>query len=171
MEDRQQDGRVEGIAITIGARGLTEDPMAFAGLNYLAVVIAAIAGWLVGALWYGVLAKPWIAALGTTLEEFKSRQVALKGSVKALPFVLAFVADLIMAWMLAGVLGHLGPGQVTLRNGIISGAFLWFGFVLTTMAVNNAFSGRKYRLTAIDAGHWLAVLVVMGAIVGGAGIR
>jgi len=45
-----------------------------------------------------------------------------------------------MAWMLAGVLGHLGPGQVTLRNGVISGAFLWFGFVLATMAVNNAFA-------------------------------
>jgi Protein of unknown function (DUF1761) len=84
--------------------------------------------------------------------------------------VLAFVADLIMAWMLAGVLGHLGPGQVTLRNGIISGAFLWFGFVLTTMAVNNAFAGRKHTLTAIDAGHWLAVLVVMGAVVGGTGV-
>jgi Protein of unknown function (DUF1761) len=144
--------------------------MAFAGMNYLAVLIAAIAGWLVGALWYGVLAKPWIAALGLTMEEFKARRAALKSSAKALPFVLAFVADLVMAWMLAGVLGHLGPGQVTLRNGIISAAFLWFGFVLTTLAVNNAFGGRKYTLTAIDAGHWLAVLVVMGGIVGGAGV-
>ena len=44
-------------------------------------------------------------------------------------------------------------------------------FVLTTMTVNNAFSGRKYTLTAIDAGHWLAVLVVMGAIVGGMGLK
>jgi len=47
------------------------------------------------------------------------------------PSIYAFIADI--AWMLAGVLGHLGAGQVTLRNGIISAAFLWFGFVLTTM--------------------------------------
>ena len=95
----------------------------------------------------------------------------MRGSPQqVLPFVLAFVGDLIMAWVLAGVLGHLGPGQVTLRNGVISGAFLWFGFVLTTMMVNNAYAGRKYTLTAIDAGHWLAVLVVMGGIIGGAGI-
>ena len=60
---------------------------------------------------------------------------------------------------------------MTLRNGVISGVFLWFGFVLTTMMVNNAFSGRKYTLTAIDAGHWLAVLLVMGAIVGGMGLK
>jgi hypothetical protein len=145
--------------------------MTFAGMNYLAVVIAAIAGWLVGAVWYPLLAKHWVSALGTTMEEFKAKQAALNGSAKALPFVLAFVADLIMAWMLAGVLGHLGPGQVTLRNGVISGASLWFGFVLTAMVVNNAFAGRKYTLTAIDAGHWLAVLVVMGAIIGAMGLK
>ena len=141
-------------------------------MNYLAIVLAAIAGWLTGAVWYGLLAKHWVAAQGTTMEEFKQKQAATKGDPKAfLPFVLAFVADLIMAWMLAGVLGHLGAGQVTLRNGVISGLFLWFGFVLTTMMVNNAFSGRKYTLTAIDAGHWLAVLVVMAAIVGGMGLK
>ena len=146
--------------------------MAFAGMNYVAIVIAAIAGWLVGAIWYGLFARVWVIALGSTMEEFKAKQAALKGSPRALvPFVLAFVADMVMAWILAGVLGHLGPGQVTLRNGIISAAFLWFGFILTTMAVNNAFAGRKYTLTAIDAGHWLAVLVVMGAIIGGFGVR
>ena len=145
--------------------------MTFAGMNYLAILIAAIAGWLVGAVWYTVLARSWIAALGETMELFKQKQAARNNRVLAiLPFVLAFVADLIMAWMLAGVLGHLGPGQVTLRNGIISGLFLWFGFVLTTMVVNNAFVGRKYTLTAIDAGHWLAVIMVMGAIVGGFGV-
>jgi Protein of unknown function (DUF1761) len=146
--------------------------MTFAGMNYLAVVIAAVAGWLVGAAWYGLLAKRWVAALDLTTEEFNKRRAATRGITRQLlPFVLAFVGDLIMAWILAGVLGHLGPGQVTLRNGIISGAFLWFGFVLTALAVNNAFAGRKYMLTVIDAGHWLAVLVVMGAIIGAMGLK
>ena len=49
-----------------------------------------------------------------------------------------------------------------MRAGIISGAFCWFGFVLTTMAVNNAFCGRKPMLTVIDGGHWLGVLVHHG---------
>jgi len=86
-----------------------------------------------------------------------------------LPFIYAFVANIIIAWMLAGVLAHLGAGQVTLRNGIISAAFLWFGFVLTTMVVNYSFSGRDRRLLLIDAGNWLLVLLVIGAIIGGIG--
>jgi hypothetical protein len=85
--------------------------------------------------------------------------------------VLALIANLIMAWMLAGVLGHLGPGQVTLRNGLISAAFLWFGFVLTSTVVNNAFAGRTPASTGIDVGHWLIVLLAMGAIIGAIGLR
>ena len=138
--------------------------MVFAGLNYLAIVVAAVAGWLAGAVWYGVLfARPWMAANAITSDSMKAR------GVSPLPFIVAFVAQVVMAWMLAGVLGHLGPGQVTIRNGMISAAFLWFGFVLTTMAVNNTFASRKPVLLAIDGGHWLAVMLVMGAIIGAFG--
>lgn len=125
--------------------------MAFAGLNYVAIVVAAVAGWLVG----------------TALRWPFTRERPKK--VQAL--VLAFTACLIMAWMLAGVLGHLGPGQVTLRNGLVSAAFLWFGFVLTSTVVNNAFADRAWGLTAIDVGHWLVVLLAMGVVIGGIGLR
>ena len=145
--------------------------MSFAGINYLAIVIAAVVAWLAGAVWYGVLAKPWVAAQGATMEEFKAKQEAAKGTLaRYAPFILAFVAELVMAWVTAGVLGHLGVGQVTLRNGVISAFHLWLGFVVATMAVNNAFAGRKPMLTVIDAGHWLLVLVIMGAIIGAMGV-
>lgn len=143
--------------------------MQFAGISYLAILIATIAGWLAGAAYYGVLAKPWVAAHGKTMEAFKADQAAQKGTPHAwLPFVLAFVAELVMAYVLAGMIGHLGP--VTVRSAVISGLFVWAGFMLTTMLVNNAFAGRKYALTAIDAGHWLLVVVVMGAVIGWIGV-
>ena len=72
--------------------------------------------------------------------------------------------------MLAGVLGHLGVGQVTVINGAIAAFFLWLGFVVTTIAVNNAYAGRKLALTAIDFIHWLGVLVVEGLIIGAFGV-
>src|SRR5262245_53542303 len=145
--------------------------MSFAGINYLAIVIAAVVAWLAGAVWYGALAKPWVAAQGTTMEAFQARLEARKGKLGGYAsYLLAFVAELIMAWVLAGLIGHLGVGQVTLRNGAISGLFAWLGFVVTTLAVNNAFGGRKAMLTAIDAGHWLVVLLIMGAIIGAMGV-
>ncbi|HVY00431.1 MAG TPA: DUF1761 domain-containing protein [Pseudorhodoplanes sp.] len=140
--------------------------MAFAGMNYVAIFIAAVAGWITGAAWYNIFGNIWLTALGRSREDLNARRGT---PAFYLPFVLALAACGVMAWMLAGVIGHLGPGQVTLRNGLISAAFLWFGFVLTTMTVNNAFGGRKWALTVIDGGHWLVVLLVMGAIIGALG--
>jgi hypothetical protein len=141
--------------------------MTFAGINYIAIVVAAVVGWLVSAAWYMSLGKARMAALGKTLEQMQADR---KKPGAFLPFIYAFVANLVIAWMLGGVLGHLGAGQVTLANGVISAAFLWFGFVLTTMVVNYTFGGRSMRLLVIDAGNWLIVLLVMGAIVGGIGV-
>lgn len=143
--------------------------MPFAGISYLAILVAAVAGWLAGAAYYGVLARPWVAAHGKTMEAFKAEQAAHKGTPHAwLPFALAFAAELVMAWVLAGMVGHLGA--VTIRSAVISGLFVWAGFMVTTMLVNNAFAGRRYVLTAIDAGHWLLVVVVMGAVIGWIGV-
>jgi len=141
--------------------------MTFAGVNYLAVLIAAVASWLAGAAWYMTLAKPWMAALGRTPEQMEACK---KQPHSYLPFIYAFAAAFILAFVLAGLVGHLGPGQVTLRNGIISGLFCWLGFVFTTMLVNNSFALRSPKLLAIDGGYWLLVLVLSGAVIGAMGV-
>jgi hypothetical protein len=141
--------------------------MTFAGLNYLAIVIAAIVAWVAGAVWYMSLGNIWTAAQGLTPEKIQER----KGKPGAyLPFIYCFVAELVMAWVLAGLMAHLGAGQVTVLNGIVSGAFCWLGFVITTIFVSNTFQMRDMRLIWIDGGHWLLVLVLMGAIIGLMGV-
>jgi hypothetical protein len=60
---------------------------------------------------------------------------------------------------------------LSIRTGVVSGCFLWFGFVITTMTVNHAFQGARRSLTLIDGGHWLGVLLVQGAILGWLGVR
>lgn len=73
-----------------------------------------------------------------------------------------------MAWVLAGLIGHMGT--VTIRSAVISALFVWLGFVVTTIIVNTSFSGRRYLLAAIDSGHWLLVLVLMGVVIGWIGV-
>ena len=139
--------------------------MAFAGINYLAVLVATVAGFAFGAAYYMTLSRPWLAAMGKTREE-----LAAAGKRSPVPLIVSIVALLIMAWVLAGGIGHLGPGQVTLRNGVISGLFMWLGFVITTLAVNYSFCQRRPMLTIIDGIHWLGVLVIQGAIIGAMGV-
>jgi hypothetical protein len=75
-------------------------------INYFAVVIAAITRFLVGWGWYTAFGKIWQDALGK----------------KPLPFIVAAVGCLLMAWMLAGLMGHLA--DVTVRGGVIGAFFV-----------------------------------------------
>lgn len=139
--------------------------MTFAGINYVAVLAAAVASFILGWVWYGMLfSKQWMVALGKTPEECKDQ--AMPVGLMA----ITFGALVLMALILAGVMGHLGATGFTLKNGVLTGALCWLGFVITTMAVNHGYQGAKRSLTLIDGGHWLAVLALQGAILGILGV-
>jgi hypothetical protein len=136
--------------------------MSFTGVNYIAVIIAALAGFGLGMVWYMILSKPWMDAVGKTEADRPS------GPAQIVPFAIAITALFVMALMLAGLMGHIG--DVTIRGGVISAFFVWLGFVITTMGVNHAFSGAKPVLTLIDGGYWLGVLLIQGAVIGAFGV-
>jgi hypothetical protein len=69
--------------------------MDFAGANYLAILVAAIAGFVFGAIYYGVLSKQWVAA-GRIAPDQARPGVAI--------LAVTFVCELIMAWVLAGIM-------------------------------------------------------------------
>ena len=79
--------------------------MTFAGVNYLAIVVAAVVAWLAGTVWYMAFGKTWLAALEMTPEKMQATNAAGAYS----PFILSFVAELVMAWTLAGLLFRIGP--------------------------------------------------------------
>jgi hypothetical protein len=137
----------------------------FAGINYWAVLLAAIASFVFGGVWYGVLSKQWMAAAGKTPEQIKDR-----GNM-AVPMVITAGCQVLMAYMLAGVIGHMSGPAVTFRSGVISAFFIWLGFVATTLVVNHTFQAQPRELTLIDGAHWLGVLIIQGGIIGLMGVR
>jgi len=58
-------------------------------------------------------------------------------------------------------------GPQTALRGVRVGAWLWFGFVLTTWTIEYAYELRPLSLLGINAGFWLLGMILMGAIVGG----
>lgn len=128
--------------------------MTLVGVNLLVILAAAVGGFVFGSIWYGLLAKPWAKAARLT-EPFKARPVT---------FIIAFLCQLVMALALTGIIFHLG--EFSLRRALISSVLLWGGLVMMTMIVNHRFQLAPWSLTLIDGGHWLGVLLVMGAILG-----
>jgi Protein of unknown function (DUF1761) len=131
--------------------------MTILGVHLYVVLLAAAAAWIAGGVWYGVLAKPWMAALGKTPEELKPSPG---------PYILSFLADILIALIIALAMAAISGGHGGVRIGMAVALLLWAGCVLTTISVNNAFAGRPLMLTLIDAGHWLLAMLVAGAVVG-----
>jgi len=125
-------------------------------INYIAVVVAAVAHFVLGAMWFTVFQKQWLAAIGKTMEQ-------LTGS-PALGYVVAFACNLIMAGTLAWLI--MLTGRTGLAGGLAMGGLLWLGFTGTTMATAFVFEGRTIEAFAVIAGYPLAGLLIMGAILG-----
>lgn len=135
----------------------------FAGLNAWALPLAAAASFIFGGIWYGALSQKWMDAAGITKEK-----IAASGKPVAVPFIITFIAQLLMAWMLAGLILHMAKAGLPagLRNGMITAGFIWVGFVMTTLVVNHQYQMQRASLTVIDGLHWLGVLLIQGAILG-----
>ena len=123
-------------------------------VNLIAIGAAGVAGFVFGSIWYGALAKVWMAAADISEEQAKPNPGIL---------IMTFACQIIMALALFGVVVHFGGG---LKIALISAVFVWVGFVLTTQIVNHRFQGRPWSLTFIDCGHWLGVLLVQGLVIG-----
>lgn len=136
--------------------------MVFAQVNYVAVMLAAAASFLFGGIWYGILSQQWMEAAGITIDDVRPGN----GPVLA-PYIKAYIAELVMAFILAGVMGTLAAkGGITVWQGMVTGTLMWLGFILSSLVVNHAFQGARNALTFIDAGHWLGVVLVQGAVLG-----
>lgn len=131
----------------------------FEGINLVAVLAAAVAAFVFGAVWYGALGKIWMKAAG--LSEADARP---KPGIMA----LTFLCQLVIAVVLAGIVFH--TGQTTVKAGLISAFLVWSGFILTTQVVNHRFQKAPWSLTLVDCGHWLGVLLIQGIVIGLMGV-
>lgn len=129
-------------------------------VNYLAVLVAAVAAYVLGFLWYGPLfGKKWMQLMNLTgKDKEKAKQ---KEMVKA--YVATFVTNLVTAYVLAWFVGYVG---MTPAGGAMTGAVAWLGFLATSGTGMVLWENKPWALYALNMGHSLLSLVVMGAIVG-----
>lgn len=131
--------------------------MDISSINWIAVIAAAVVAWLFGAAWYMLLSKPWMASA-------KLDPTTMQRSIA--PFFVSFVAEIVMAVIFSMLLGTLTFGEPSVIAGVMFGLIFWFGFIATTLVTNHRYQGFDWGLTLIDGGHWLGVLLLIGAVIG-----
>jgi hypothetical protein len=126
--------------------------------NYGAVFVAALAYWILGAVWFGVLfSKPWMALEHMTVEQASSMNPVW-------PYVITFLLNLLIAFVLAQIC--IWRNASTAARGAAVGVLVWIGFLGPVTYTTYMYEMRPKELFAINEFYSLAGMCLMGAILG-----
>ena len=125
--------------------------------NFLAIILAAAASFLVGGVWYSKLgfARQWMEDTGITEEKAKQADMKI---VFGGAFVLNFLAALVMALYL--------KANQSLIDAVAFGFAIGSCWVATSFGVNYLFEQKKLRLFLINGGYVVVQFTVMGLVLG-----
>ena len=122
-------------------------------INFLAVIVAAIANMVVGALWYTVFRKTFLANVGKSEDELGSPTTG---------YLWSIVASLVMAYVLALFVDY--TGAVTAVQGAWTGLLAGIGFIATAALSATVFENRSATIYILNTCYHLVSLAIMGAI-------
>lgn len=133
--------------------------MNFSAVNFLAVLVAAVANLLLGFLWYGPLfSKPWMKLMGMTRESMQ------QGGQSPIIYAVPFIGSLVTSYALALFINATGMG--TAMGGAGVGLLAGLGFLAPAMGANALFGQKKFALYLIDTGYPIVSLIIAGVILG-----
>ncbi len=121
----------------------------------MAVLVSAIAQWVLGILWYGVIfRKSWSALVG--LAE------AAKQKSRVFGLIASCIACLLLSFVLAHMEGWAGTSGFS--GGAKIGIICWVGFMAPPLFTQHIFENRRANLFAINAAYWLLAMALGGGI-------
>lgn len=129
------------------------------GMNWIAILVAGIAAWALGALWYSpvLFGKAWQKESGLTEESIKNANMPLIFGTSAVMMII----------MSAGLaLFFQGDETMNAMKGLKMGLMAGLLFVATSTAINYLYQRKSFRLWLIDAAYQVVLLALAGAIVG-----
>ncbi len=124
-------------------------------VNWLAVVLAAVAFFATGAVWYSVLfGKVWQKEAGMTEEK-------MAGSNMPMIFGVCFLLELVIAAMLGHAIARSsGQPHIIMMMAIGFGAFL----MTPAIGINYLYLRKTMKHFLIDAGHFIVGMAAMGGV-------
>src|ERR1035437_8202660 len=125
-------------------------------VNYLAVLVAAIANYAISTIWYAaIFGKLWKKLTGIT--EMKPAPMNI---------VLVFIGSLVLSFVLyrSIVFGNAFFKIGGIHRGLMGGFFGWLGYIAPVTLCTNLYEKKPWGLWLLDNAFWLISLLVMGVI-------
>ncbi len=128
-------------------------------VKWAAIMVAAVADWLLGAVWFTVFAKQWRAGIRMPADELQ----ATMAHPNFWPFLIAFLCSMLMAYAIARVAANAETAG--LFSGIVAGILVGLA-AAAAMVTEMVFEIRTGSFILISAGYPLVGCILMGIIIG-----
>ena len=127
-------------------------------INWLAVIVAALASFIIGWLWYGPLfGNSWMKLNGFTKENIQEGGLSMP-----VILIVNYVATAFAALAIAMFIGAEANAGFGIFAGVMIAVF-WIG----TSRLNDVLYEKKpMGLFWINVGYYLVIYAIMGAILG-----
>jgi hypothetical protein len=131
-------------------------------INMLAIVLATLSSMVVGATWYApkVFGNKWLKLIGKKPKDMQGGSAA--------PMVLTLIASFFTAYVLAHVtyLSNHFFQHSFMHDALMTGFWVWLGFVAARIITHDAFEMRPRALTLMTVAHEFLTIMVMALIIG-----
>lgn len=133
-------------------------------INYVAVLVAAIAAFIIGFLLHGPVAGKLWMRLANVHMTGNEKLSDMSGKM-----LWNFLVNVVTAYALAVVYlllstSSFGSGSV-IWNGIVTGFLVWFGFLVTSSSIDVIWMGKSFKLWFFEVCSSFIVMLAMGAII------
>lgn len=131
------------------------DPSVFSDLNYLAILVSAVAYWLIGAVWYSpiLFGKKWGNIIQPSEEAKKKMGISM---------VFSFIGFFLICVVMALFVTHLVPADIT--RGVKIALAASVGFMFLPKWINSLYANTSTTVLLIDAGYHIVGFVVAAII-------
>lgn len=128
-------------------------------VDLVTVVVAAIAAFIVGMIWYSpaLFGKKWMKTMGMSEKDMA------KNKDKMMPImVMSLILDGVMAYVLAHVLAFSQAATIT--DAVQGAVWIWLGFIATTTYMGVLYEKKTMDWWIMTAGHYLFALIAMALV-------
>lgn len=126
--------------------------------NWLAILVAGLAYFAVGAVWYQrpVFGNAWAAGHNLTIDPEKAKKQM--PVIMLLTLVFTFFVSVLTGFLVSALYSQ------TVMSGLKVGLFAG-GFIGACMAINYIYTGKTIKLLCIDAGYHIVGTALCGIII------
>lgn len=137
--------------------------MNYFSINWPALAVAVVISMINGGFYYNpkTFFPAWWKVVGNGKE-------TPGGQNMAMVWILTIVAAAAKAYFIAVAVNIIAPafGGMSWQTGLMTGLFLWGGFVAPTYLVNKMFAGHGIKVWLIEVGNHLIDFLLFGALFG-----